>query len=152
MSCTLVAITILSILPSILLSLPPLPLFHIFPSAGSTYTAETQYAMGGAAYTGGASAGAVYDVDLYAYLVMTSVTCVYRPEKIETDFKKIYGGSGRFEKYAASKVDSVEAFTTLRAFPPDAENPFNLNQIYPQTWLTQLEVDYAKHYLHSSML
>lgn len=150
---TLVVITILTILlPPLLFSSPPLPLFHIFSSAGSTYLTETQYGLGGGVYAGGANAGYVYEVDLYNYLVVTSVTCLYRPVEIETAFDKIYWGSGRFEKYAASKVDSVEAITALVDTPGDAENPLNPNQIIPQTWLTQLDVDYVKSYLHSSML
>lgn len=136
--------------PLSLPSFPPSLLFPIFPSAGSTYTTDTQYGLSGAARDDGATAGPVFFVALHAYVVIDTITCLHR--EIETEFKKIYGGSGRFEKYAAFKVDSVEQVTEALSFYGDVENLSNPYQIFPQTWLTQLDVDYVKPYLHSSML
>lgn len=122
-------------------------------TAGGTYTTETQYGLGGTAFDGTA-AGAIYQVALNAYVVVTSVTCLYRPISIDSDFQKIYGGGGRFEKFAASKVDSVEQFNVLDSSPADTPiaNPTNAYQTSPQFWNTQLEVNYMKPYFHSSML
>jgi hypothetical protein len=86
-------------------------------------------------------------------VVLTSVTCLYRPVAIATDFKKIYGGYGRFAKYAASKVASVEQATVLESFPVGTiANPVNAYQTLPQFWFTQLDVNYVKHSFDSSML
>ena len=86
--------------------------------------------------------------------MIDTVTCVHRPVEIDAEFEKIYGGSGRFEKYASSKVDSVEQITVLDSwdFYPLAMNPLNSYQLFPQVWYTQLDVDYVKPYFHSSML
>lgn len=133
-----------------------LPIFprsiHSLPAAGSTYTSEIQYGLGGEAYDGDNGGGAIYFTYLKYYLVINTVTCVFRPVAIGTAFKKIYGGSGRFERHAASKVDSVDQTTVLESFPGNAENPINPLQFQAQRWETQLEVDYVKPYLHSSML
>lgn len=91
-------------------------------------------------------------VELFAYQVIDTVTCVARPNTIDTTFSKIYGGSGRFEKYPASKVASVELDTILIFSPDDAANPENTFETESQVWNTQLEVNYAKKYLDSSML
>lgn len=85
-------------------------------------------------------------------MVIDTVTCVHRPVEIDAEFEKIYGGSGRFEKYATSKVDSVKQITVLDDFFFAAGNPLNLYQLFPQFWYTQLDVDYVKPYFHSSML
>jgi len=92
------------------------------------------------------------EVTLKAYEVLTSVTCLHRPMAIFSDFDAIYGGSGKFEKYASSKVDSVEQVTVLLDRPDAVANPFNTLQVLPQVWITQLEVEYVKPYFHSSML
>ncbi len=84
--------------------------------------------------------------------MIDSITCVVRPDTIDTTFSKIYSGSGRFAKYPASKVASVELDTILVESPENALNPINSFQILSQIWETQLEVKYVKPYLHSSML
>jgi len=135
-------------------SLPPSFLPRLFfPTAGSTYTSETQYGLGGTGFSSGA-AGSDYitSVNLHAYVVITSVTCVYRPDTIVSTFSKIYGGSGRFAKFPASKVASVKQDTLLMTVAPGASNPINPFQFLPQEWETQLEVNYVKPYFHSSML
>eukprot|EP00624_Nannochloropsis_granulata_P002573 evm.model.NODE_22940_length_25679_cov_38.964836.2 len=67
-------------------------------------------------------------------------------------FSKVYGGSGRFAKYPASKVASVNLNTVSVTVPPDAANPINSFQVIPQEWETLVEVNYVKPYLHSSLL
>jgi hypothetical protein len=67
-------------------------------------------------------------------------------------FSKVYGGSGRFAKYPASKVASVNLNTVSVTVPPDAANPFSSFQLFPQEWKTLVEVNYVKPYLHSSLL
>lgn len=84
--------------------------------------------------------------------MIDSITCVARPNTIDETFGKIYFGAGRFAKYAASKVASVELDTVLVNVPNDATNPVNMFELTPQEWTTQLEVNYVKPYLHSSML
>lgn len=128
--------------------------------AGGTYTSITQYGMGGVWTTKTAGTGGGFSVsfafvdvvELFAYQVIDTVTCVARPNTIDTTFSKIYGGSGRFEKYPASKVASVELDTILIFSPDDAANPENTFETESQVWNTQLEVNYAKKYLDSSML
>ena len=136
---------------------------HTLSVAGSTYTTITQYGLTGAGQTwagynigggGGSIAGFSYliRVELFAYTMIDSITCVARPDTIDTTFSKIYDGSGRFAKYPASKVASVNQMTELVDGPPDAANPISPFEFAPLEWQTLLEVNYAKHYLHSSML
>ncbi|GAB5030692.1 Hypothetical protein NocV09_00303580 [Nannochloropsis oceanica] len=119
--------------------------------AGSTYTTITQYGLGaGLGYLN--PIFYVGNIQFYAYQVIDSITCVARPNTIDETFGKIYFGAGRFAKYAASKVASVELDTVLVTGPVAAMNPANIFELFPQEWETQLEVNYVKPYLHSSML
>lgn len=51
---------------------------------------------------------------------------------IDTTFSKIYGGSGRIAKYAASKVASVNLDMISVSVPEDTENPINSFQVVAQ--------------------
>lgn len=128
--------------PSSLATLP-LPLYSY---VGSTYTAETQYAIG---RNRGDYVNAFY---FNAYTVYTSITCQWAPDEITTPDGPPFTGSGKFEKSPSKIVKKVQQTIERRDHHAVVYNPFNWYQNSPINYYSEFTLGYVKPSSPLSML
>jgi hypothetical protein len=113
---------------------------------GSTYTAETQYAIGG---NKGDYVNAFY---FNAYTVFTSITCQYAPDEITTTDGLPFTGSGKFDKSPSKTVKRVQQTIERRDPHAVVYNPYNWYQNSPINYYSEFTLNYVKPSYPLSML
>jgi hypothetical protein len=98
---------------------------------------------------GGPLGFVVTSAALNSYEVFTEVNCQFIPKSVAVSGVKIFGGSGKYEKYARKNIDDIQQSITVEQWvvggqPLPVANSFNPFQRTGIKYASTLTVKYAK--------